>query len=71
MQHAMQVGTSGALETHHLHASWQKARPLGKLRDVPVSAVGWDAEAAGDATTGCAAAAVRGHRGALLREATA
>jgi len=51
--HARQVGTSGAVETHHLHARWQKARALAKLRDVQVSAVGWDAEGAGDDTTGC------------------
>jgi len=48
-----QVGTGGTVETHHLHARWQKARALAKLRDVQVSAVGWDAEGAGDDTTGC------------------
>ena len=48
-----QVGAAGLAETHHLHARWQKARLLGKLRDVHVSAVGWDAEAACDSTTGC------------------
>lgn len=49
---AEQVGAAGRPETHHLHARWQKARLLSKLRDVHVSAVGWDAEAACDSTTG-------------------
>ena len=56
-----QVGTGGAVETHHLHARWQKARALAKLRDVPVSAVGWDAEAAGDDTTGCGRHSILSH----------
>lgn len=49
-----QVGGVGAWETYYLHVHSQKARLLSKLRDVHISAVGWDAEVAGDSTTGYA-----------------
>lgn len=46
--------TLGGWETFYMHAKWKKARALGKLKGLRITAVAWQADYVTETTTGCA-----------------
>lgn len=46
----IQVGST--LEVYQFHPSWKKARPIARLRGIPVSAVAWNTQQGSAASSG-------------------
>ena len=47
-------------EVHYIHSRWKKAKVLGKLKGVHITAVAWNKQAGGEGNTGCGFRSCRG-----------
>ena len=47
----VQVDTT--TEVHYIHSRWKKAKVLGKLKGVHITAVAWNKQQGGEGNTGC------------------
>ena len=54
VHHILLSKQQGHWETFYFHSKWKKARPIGKLKGVKVTSVGWNPETCTDSSTGSA-----------------
>ena len=47
------VQVEAATEVHYMHSRWKKAKVLGKLKGVHITAVAWNKQQGGEGNTGC------------------